>query len=89
MKNRHANSMYKRLVITIPGHVAVQISTICEASGLNHSDFFCEAALAYLAAKSREPQYVRSTGKDEFMDNPFYVFGEWSSTADCVYDTLR
>ena len=43
--------MYKQLVITIPGHVAVQISTIWEADGLNHSDFFCEAALAYLDCK--------------------------------------
>jgi len=81
--------MYKRFVIPIPGHLAVQISAICEADGLNYSDFFCEAAQAYLAAKSREPQYAKPAGKDEFMGNPFYGFGEWDSKADCIYDTLR
>lgn len=88
MKNPHARSMYKRLVITIPGHLAVQINSICEADGLNHSAFSCAAAQAYLAAKSCEPQYTTPTDNGEFMDNPAHIFSEWSSMADRVYDTL-
>ena len=84
-----ARSMYKRFVVTIPGHLAAQVNASCETDGLNHSDFFCEAAKAYLAAKSREPQYAKLIGKDELTDNPFYIFGEWGSKADCIYDTLR
>lgn len=81
--------MYKRFVVILPEHLAAQISAICEAEGLNYSDFFCEAALAYLAAKSLEPQYTKQTGKDEPVGNPFNDFDEWNSKADCIYDTLR
>ena len=84
-----ARSKDKRFVISVPEHLAAQVNTLCETEGLSYSDFFCEAAQAYLAAKSREPQYATPIGKDELMSNPFYVFSEWSSTADCVYDTLR
>lgn len=80
--------MCKRFVITIPGYLAAQIRAICEADGFSHSDFFCEAAQAYLAAKSRKPQYAKPTDKDELMGNPFYVFGEWDSKADWIYDAL-
>ena len=89
MKNPHARSMYKRFVITLPEHLAAQVNTICEKDGLNFSNFFCEAAQSYLAAKAHEPQYVKPTGEDELMDNPFCVFDEWGSTADCVYDIFR
>lgn len=89
MKNAHARSMYKRFVITLLEHLATQINTICEKDGLNFSNFFGEAAQAYLAAKSRAQLYIAPTDKEGTMDSPFCVFGEWSSTADCVYDILR
>lgn len=69
-------SIDKRFMISISGHLAVQISAIYEEGELNYSNLFCEAAQAYLATKSLKPQYVTQTGKDEFMGNPFYVFGE-------------
>jgi len=81
--------MYKRFVIPIPEHLAAQISAICEADGFSHSDFFCEAAQAYLAAKSHKPRHAKLADKDELMGDPFYGFGEWDSKADCIYDTLR
>jgi metal-responsive CopG/Arc/MetJ family transcriptional regulator len=87
----HSLSMYKQFVICLPEHLAAQINTICEKYGLSYSDFFCEAAFAYLAAKSKllELQYVTTIGEEEVLDNPFHVFGEWNSKADSVYDTLR
>ena len=85
----HARTRYKRFVIALPGHLAAQINTICEEGDLSYSNFFCKAAQAYLVAKLREPHCVTPTGKDEFLDNPAHVFGEWSSTADCVYDILQ
>lgn len=88
MRNRHTRYMYKRFVITLPRHFAAQANTFCETGGFSYSDFFCTAALAYLAAKSCGPQCVTPIGKDELMDNPFHIFSEWNSTADCVYDIL-
>ncbi len=84
-----ARSIRKRFVIAIPEYLAAQIRAICEADRLNHSDFFCEAAQAYLAAKSPEPQYAMPIGKDDLVNNPFHDFSEWGSKADRVYDTLR
>ena len=88
MKNPHARLMYKRFVITLPEHLAAQVNTICEKDGLNFSNFFCAAAQSYLAAKSRVQLYIAPTDKEGIMDNPFWVFDEWGSTADCVYDIL-
>lgn len=89
MKNPQARLMYKRFVITLPEHLATQINTLCKEDGLNFSNFFCEAAQAYLAAKSHAQLYIAPTDKEDVMDNPFCIFGEWGSTADCVYDILR
>ncbi len=79
----------KRFMIAILEYLAAQISAICKADRLNHSDFFCEAAQAYLAAKSSEPQYAMPIGKDDLVDNPFHGFSECGSKSDSVYDTLR
>lgn len=89
MRSPHAHPMYKRFVITLQNHLATQINTICEEDGLNLSNFFCEAAQAYLAAKSHAQLYIAPTDKEDIMDNPFCVFSEWGSKADCIYDTLR
>jgi hypothetical protein len=89
MNNPQARLMYKRFVITLPEHLVTQINALCKEDGLNFSNLFCEAAQAYLAAKSQAQLYIASTDKEDVMDNPFCNIGEWDSTTDCVYDILR
>jgi metal-responsive CopG/Arc/MetJ family transcriptional regulator len=79
----------KRFVISIPGHLAAQISAICETEGLSYPDFFCEAAQAYLDAKLRAQQYLVLIEEVDIIDDPFCIFSEWGSKADRVYDTLQ
>ncbi len=78
-----------RFAITVPERMATQINAICEADGRNRSEFFREAVLVYLAAKSRNLQLLMPTGAEERKDNPFYTFSEWDSEADSIYDALR
>lgn len=82
-------SLYHRFAITVPERMATQIEKICEIEGRNRSEFFREAVRAYLALKSREPQFLMPTGEEERKDNPFLTFLEWGSEADSIYDSLR
>lgn len=82
-------SIHKRFVIALPKHLAAQINTVCEEGGFNSSDFFCEAAHAYLAAKSRAQQSLGLKNENDLIDDPLCIFGELGSRADRVYDTLR
>ncbi len=67
----------KRFVISVPEHLAAQVNILCEA------------AQAYLDAKSRAQQYLVLTDEVDIIDDPFCIFSEWGSKADRVYDTLR
>ncbi len=88
-ENLMASTPYQRFAISVPERLASQIERACEVEGRNRSEFFREAARAYLAAKSRGPQFLMPTSEEEQVDNPFHTFTEWNSEADSVYDTLR
>jgi hypothetical protein len=84
-----ASDPFQRFAITVPGRMATQIDSICEAEGRNRSEFFREAVRVYLSARSRGPQFLMPTSDEEQVDNPFHTFTEWNSEADSVYDSLR
>jgi hypothetical protein len=84
-----AHSLYQRFVIIVPECMAVQIESICETEGQNHSEFFHEAARVYVAFKSREPQIHMPMDEEERKGNPLHTFAEWGSEADRIFDTLR
>ena len=75
----------------MPIGLATQVDEASRVEGRNRSEFLREAVRCYIAARlaSKPPKLAAPVADEPLHEGPFWLFAEWRSDADAVYDVLR